>query len=110
PHMLSHYRCYTQHLDLYSFPTRRSSDLKCISVYVFVSQGKEVGGEETQEFAMSDDEQTRWSESGSATFISLGDIYVPRRDKQITDRKSTLLNSSHVKISYAVFCLKKQRI
>src|SRR5690606_42015919 len=26
------------------------------------------------------------------------------------DRKSTRLNSSHVKISYAVFCLKKKRI
>src|SRR5690606_41298301 len=25
----------------------------------------------------------------------------------VTDRKSTRLNSSHVKISYAVFCLKK---
>src|SRR5436309_9352538 len=29
-----------------------------------------------------------------------------RRDDQ--DRKSTRLNSSHVKISYAVFCLKKK--
>src|SRR5436305_6214849 len=27
-----------------------------------------------------------------------------------TDRKSTRLNSSHVRISYAVFCLKKKRI
>src|SRR5699024_12072427 len=27
-----------------------------------------------------------------------------------TDRKSTRLNSSHVSISYAVFCLKKKRI
>src|SRR5699024_12189651 len=27
----------------------------------------------------------------------------------ITDRKSTRLNSSHVSISYAVFCLKKKR-
>src|SRR5690606_20484243 len=27
----------------------------------------------------------------------------------VTDRKSTRLNSSHVKISYAVFCLKKKR-
>src|SRR5690606_40705252 len=27
---------------------------------------------------------------------------------QPTDRKSTRLNSSHVKISYAVFCLKKK--
>src|SRR5690606_42096793 len=26
------------------------------------------------------------------------------------DRKSTRLNSSHVKISYAVFCLKKQNV
>src|SRR5690606_40052584 len=27
----------------------------------------------------------------------------------LADRKSTRLNSSHVKISYAVFCLKKKR-
>src|SRR5690606_41899507 len=31
----------------------------------------------------------------------------PRDDQ---DRKSTRLNSSHVKISYAVFCLKKKNI
>src|SRR5690606_41957660 len=30
-----------------------------------------------------------------------------RDDAQRRDRKSTRLNSSHVKISYAVFCLKK---
>src|SRR5690606_41333247 len=29
--------------------------------------------------------------------------------KQLLDRKSTRLNSSHVKISYAVFCLKKKK-
>src|SRR5690606_41791937 len=28
----------------------------------------------------------------------------------VADRKSTRLNSSHVKISYAVFCLKKKNI
>src|SRR5690606_41364925 len=28
---------------------------------------------------------------------------------RVTDRKSTRLNSSHVKISYAVFCLKKKK-
>src|SRR5690606_40599299 len=28
----------------------------------------------------------------------------------VLDRKSTRLNSSHVKISYAVFCLKKKKI
>src|SRR5690349_23877045 len=30
-------------------------------------------------------------------------------DGYITDRKSTRLNSSHVEISYAVFCLKKKK-
>src|SRR5690349_23273596 len=30
-------------------------------------------------------------------------------NKSQTDRKSTRLNSSHVEISYAVFCLKKKK-
>src|SRR5438874_7412994 len=30
------------------------------------------------------------------------------REREIGDRKSTRLNSSHVEISYAVFCLKKK--
>src|SRR5690554_5831689 len=29
---------------------------------------------------------------------------------RVQDRKSTRLNSSHVRISYAVFCLKKKRV
>src|SRR5207249_6923931 len=35
----------------------------------------------------------------------------PRGDSlgQVLDRKSTRLNSSHVSISYAVFCLKKKK-
>src|SRR6266511_4549577 len=33
----------------------------------------------------------------------------PRRPRAVRDRKSTRLNSSHVKISYAVFCLKKKK-
>src|SRR5690554_7413026 len=31
-------------------------------------------------------------------------------DLTLLDRKSTRLNSSHVRISYAVFCLKKKKI
>src|SRR5690606_37638412 len=31
-------------------------------------------------------------------------------EASVADRKSTRLNSSHVKISYAVFCLKKKNI
>src|SRR5436309_3814848 len=44
------------------------------------------------------DEQV-WQDSGR------GD----RKWKGQKDRKSTRLNSSHVKISYAVFCLKKKK-
>src|SRR5690606_41938547 len=33
-------------------------------------------------------------------------IYDPNGHVAVVDRKSTRLNSSHVKISYAVFCLK----
>src|SRR5690606_41443061 len=34
---------------------------------------------------------------------------VPNGHEGSVDRKSTRLNSSHVKISYAVFCLKKKK-
>src|SRR5690554_7137055 len=33
----------------------------------------------------------------------------PNAARVVRDRKSTRLNSSHVRISYAVFCLKKKR-
>src|SRR5690606_39824420 len=49
--------------------------------------------------------------SGSATQAGVPD-FIEFMVKDIpsyqTDRKSTRLNSSHVKISYAVFCLKKK--
>src|SRR5690606_41525848 len=38
-----------------------------------------------------------------------GDDTVLQLDAPKQDRKSTRLNSSHVKTSYAVFCLNKQR-
>src|SRR5438874_8132834 len=44
--------------------------------------------------------------------VSLGDLSRVRRSRpstRRTDRKSTRLNSSHVEISYAVFCLKKKK-
>src|SRR5690625_6359449 len=34
---------------------------------------------------------------------------IPSITNKVRDRKSTRLNSSHVAISYAVFCLKKKR-
>src|SRR5690554_7340580 len=35
--------------------------------------------------------------------------FLPRSRARKSDRKSTRLNSSHVRISYAVFCLKKKK-
>src|SRR3989442_2490350 len=43
--------------------------------------------------------------------LFLRDVAVPARragEVLLRDRKSTRLNSSHVRISYAVFCLKKK--
>src|SRR5690349_23496247 len=41
---------------------------------------------------------------------SIGDVYAfDAGFFGISDRKSTRLNSSHVEISYAVFCLKKKK-
>src|SRR5437899_6725249 len=41
--------------------------------------------------------------------VDFGVISLPVNDKRL-DRKSTRLNSSHLGISYAVFCLKKKKI
>src|SRR5690606_41878522 len=41
------------------------------------------------------------------TELPRADAHRSPRDQGDVDRKSTRLNSSHVKISYAVFCLKK---
>src|SRR5436305_15285196 len=41
--------------------------------------------------------------------INFSEVYSALQTK-IVDRKSTRLNSSHVRISYAVFCLKKKKV
>src|SRR5699024_4012844 len=42
--------------------------------------------------------------------IKINNVFFPRLlEKYNLDRKSTRLNSSHVSISYAVFCLKKKK-
>src|SRR5437868_12508301 len=45
--------------------------------------------------------------AGGSSLKSLSDLERTAFERQ--DRKSTRLNSSHVSISYAVFCLKKKR-
>src|SRR5690606_40915468 len=98
------------HRALHSFPTRRSSDLTELLIEGAVgslsAEQREVAGilrdnslrlQRLIENLLSYSEwQTRRSE------LDLGEV-------RLQDRKSTRLNSSHVKISYAVFCLKKKK-
>src|SRR5699024_11567955 len=44
------------------------------------------------------------------TPVVIGETFTTFGQAVILDRKSTRLNSSHVSISYAVFCLKKKKI
>src|SRR5690606_40856105 len=77
----------------HSSPTRRSSDLLTIALDAlgptYLARAAEIG--------MDPSLLHRVAVIGSGTLDSL-------------DRKSTRLNSSHVKTSYAVFCSKKKTL
>src|SRR5437870_13306108 len=79
--------CYGDHRHLHSFPTRRSSDLP---------EGKPKPNLPENR------------PNASVPQTKLDAILSATRDRENRDRKSTRLNSSHVAISYAVFCLKKK--
>src|SRR5690606_41907350 len=52
-----------------------------------------------------------WEEAGHVLERDERDVEsVAKSDEASRDRKSTRLNSSHVKISYAVFCLKQKLV
>src|SRR5437870_11420317 len=85
------------HRDRHSFPTRRSSDLECADL------GQHLGLLVADEVAL---EARRLRELGRA--LQLAPVAAGARS-ELQDRKSTRLNSSHVAISYAVFCLKKKK-
>src|SRR5207249_6883177 len=56
------------------------------------------------------DDKIRWVEIAIRSPVGKHRIIVSARSKvRPLDRKSTRLNSSHVSISYAVFCLKKKK-
>src|SRR5204863_7084824 len=50
-----------------------------------------------------------WHRVRIGPITSLDELNRVRRQLRAADRKSTRLNSSHVEISYAVFCLKKKK-
>src|SRR5690606_39701814 len=102
------FHCHRCHRALPSFPTRRSSDLdgavavrcRCRAV---ISFGRTAPAPTRIPAVAEEAGQTDRRYPGGAfhwTGSSRG---------RCGDRKSTRLNSSHVKISYAVFCLKKKR-
>src|SRR5690554_7467347 len=60
----------------------------------------------------SDFESFEETDEGLNAYVKTGfedEEFVKTQLEGIQDRKSTRLNSSHVRISYAVFCLKKKK-
>src|SRR5699024_12642911 len=87
----SSFLCPRDHQHLHSFPTRRSSDLL-----------QETLNYQTNDLILF------VADKASVVHAALGNL---RKAAWTTlDRKSTRLNSSHVSISYAVFCLKKKKV
>src|SRR5690606_41376599 len=83
-----------------SFPTRRSSDLDDVEVDAV---GEELPAAQDQHGGVL---RRRGAQRRDEP-VALGGGH--RAVVEVEDRKSTRLNSSHVKISYAVFCLKKKK-
>src|SRR5690606_40753235 len=101
---------YGTHRDLHSFPTRRSSDLSSsatarASPMTSVAVVLEVGASPSGHASRSTDTSRLTAAWRAIVDPALPVIVIS--GAPIRDRKSTRLNSSHVKISYAVFCLKK---
>src|SRR5690606_42074551 len=76
----------SSHPARHSFPTRRSSDLTGSPAVFWLDPER----------------------AHDRNLIEKVERYLGEHDTSGLDRKSTRLNSSHVKISYAVFCLKKK--
>src|SRR5690606_42053362 len=93
---------YAAHRDLHSFPTRRSSDLHEVlrvrGAHAFV---------DVESVRLTPDSDYLRPELPEDMRCDV--ICRAMRRVNDEDRKSTRLNSSHVKISYAVFCLKKKK-
>src|SRR5690606_40671733 len=95
---------------LHSFPTRRSSDLEpapmpSSNAVVMPIRGITATSPMLPSgywpTAGAPVKPLKKTKSGRRYALGVG-------NRTLLDRKSTRLNSSHVKISYAVFCLKKK--
>src|SRR5690606_40528275 len=102
--------CYVSHRVLHSFPTRRSSDL--LDATHMEGRLKAEIISDPDRFVILDEETTLalldQKYAGKKLLLITNSEWgytVPMMSYAFEDRKSTRLNSSHVKISYAVFCL-----
>src|SRR5205814_9403170 len=107
---LSHFSIHLtdHHPDLHSFPTRRSSDLRAMRILSRAEKGPRRPPKNsalnffgTARPSLIRQNKMKLLRRGSPA----GQTSSPLR----SDRKSTRLNSSHLGISYAVFCLKKKK-
>src|SRR5690606_41582155 len=93
--------CYGAHRALHPFPTRRSSDLP--------AQAMENAAKLMQAGAhIVKIEGSAWLAETISLLTERGIPVCAHMGLTPQDRKSTRLNSSHVKISYAVFSLTKK--
>src|SRR5204863_9841828 len=99
---------YAAHRDLHSFPTRRSSDLGAARV-MDLSAGLASLAQREAQSAENDPGGIGWFALSDSVYRTSPGPCSQREPPNSSDRKSTRLNSSHVEISYAVFCLKKKK-
>src|SRR5207249_11747314 len=101
---------YIPHRDLHSFPTRRSSDLKVCRALLpcHIANKRACPKFQVSSLGLARREtRNQKRETGSSKQLEMNGQILFGIFPDGLDRKSTRLNSSHVSISYAVFCLKK---
>src|SRR5699024_12430662 len=90
-----------------SFPTRRSSDLYSAGLPVVRTSPDHGTAFDIAGKKIADPTSFRQAVFSCIDIIRQRQNYAEYTKNPLKDRKSTRLNSSHVSISYAVFCLKK---
>src|SRR5699024_12456075 len=108
PPLSSHYSLNTR--DLTIIPTRRSSDLIANAEYNSRTFAENLMVDLEDEISDLNDALEGF-DLGFKGALANGVLDMIERSHisdALIDRKSTRLNSSHVSISYAVFCLKKK--
>src|SRR5690606_42021742 len=102
------FSCYGPVRDLHSFPTRRSPDLTRRPADDRADPPTGAGGRLTKTHAPTG-KVVRFPRARPRALARAEQEGAPVTATGQEDRKSTRLNSSHVKISYAGFCLKKKK-